>query len=475
MAAVKKYAGLPDVDEGVEIFESTIPDLTEASTLPTESTDESDEDNPNFDRGGLNADAARQRFEPSIVDARNANFSDTIDGGRQAYQIRSKRRRRRAARTSGSYSDDSEEETLPVRLARLKREAAELQAEIDKAEEGKDRQHDTDGDSDYEDTVDHLTHHDDLARGVEELTSTLEGISVSSRRKGRTLEEEFTQGLDRDPTKTRHGKAALSNETLSKSSISAIAAFSDRLTALETTLGLSTTSTGTTSSIVPTLDTLSTQIETLYSTLAPKSDPTNNSTTTTTSTAHLDAIAQKIRYLITESKRLEDSRRAATKSFEELLETRDRHAHLIQHTHAQHPTTEARLTRNGSSQDVNVSKDDMQNQFTSLFLDDQARRISALYMLLPTIQSLQPLLPVVLERLRALSVIHTGAAEVRGELDDIERRLEGQEQDVKKWREALERAEAAMQEGKDAMKDNVQVVGDMVRGLEGRVKALNTR
>lgn len=471
MAAVKKYAGLPDVDEGVEIFESTLPDLTEASTLPTDSTDESDEDNPHLDRGGLNADAARQRFEPSVIDASNANFSDTIDSGRQAYQIRSKRRRRRAARTSDAYSDDSEEETLQGRLARLKREAAELQAEIDKVEQGKDKSHDTDGDSDYEDTVDHLTHHEDLARGAEELNSSLDGISLSNRRKGRTLEEEFMEGLDRDPAKRKAGKQTSNSDTLPKSSISAIAAFSDRLTALEATLGVTTTSSNTVPPVIPTLDTLTTQIETLYSTLTPKND---SSSTSPVTTAHLDALAQKIRHLITESKRLEDSRRAATKSFEELLETRDRHAHLIQHTHGQHPTTEARLTRNGSSQDVNISKDDMQNRFTALFLDDQARRISALYMLLPTIQSLQPLLPVVLERLRALSVIHTGAAEVRGELDDVERRLESQEQDVKKWREALERVEGAMQEGRAAMKDNAQVVGDMVRGLESRVKALNT-
>lgn len=496
MAGVKKYAGLPDLDLGTEIYESTVPDLTEASTLPTDSTDESDSDNPNFDKHGLNRDAARARFEPAVIDARNANFSDIIDGGRRDYRARSRRRRRRADLVDGQsaedYEDDDEPETTYQRLLRLQRETAELQAEIERIE---NRDKDGDDESDYEKAQEGQ---DDILKGARRLGKALEGIAHSTkRRKGPSLEQQFMRGLQEEPDETRAKTQPVQQEDLPESSISAIADFSDRLTALETALGVSSLSPSTTAtpSVLPTLDTLTTQIETLSSTLSPRPEPSSTTdprslTNPTTSTVHLDPLASKIRHLISESKRLEDSRRAATRSFEELLETRDRHAHLL-HSHAHsavHAGTEARLTRNLSSQDVNgrpasgagqneastgmTRKEDMQQQFTSLFLDDQASRITALYNLLPTLQSLQPLLPVVLERLRALSVIHAGAAEVKGELDDFENRLSSQEKDIKKWREAVESAEEAMREGREVLKENVGTVGEAVRGLERRIREL---
>ena len=480
MAATKKYAGLPDVDEGVEIYETSVPELTEASTLPTESNADSEEYNPNLARDALDPDAARQRFGPSRVDARNVNFSDTIDGGRRDYRMRSRRRRKRGEVVEVD-SDECEEETLQGRLARLRRETAELQAEIERIEQHKD----DDDNSTYEDADDQHIPSGDLSRGVDQLSKQLDDVSLEKRKKGQTLEEEFTSRLNQDSTPSRaKQKPIAEGEALPQSSISAIADFSDRLTALEAALGVSTLEPiASTSSVLPTLETLTTQIETLSAALTPRTEG-SQSTTTATSTIHLDPVAQKIRHLITESKRLEDSRRAAIKSFEELLETRDRHAHLVPHSHsAVHSGTETRLTRNMSSQEVitngtapgsgqAMNKQDMQQQFTTLFLDDQASRITALYNLLPTLHSLQPLLPVVLERLRALSVIHTGAAEVRSELDDVERRLQVQEEDVEKWRDAVTKAEAAMKEGKEVLRENVAEVGGIVKGLEHRIAKL---
>lgn len=497
MAGVKKYAGLPDLDLGTEIYETAVPELTEASTLPTDSAEESDSDNPNFDKHGLDRDAARARFEPAVVDARDVNFSDTIHGGRRDYRARTRRRRKKVDASNGQqdgyYDDDDEPETTQQRLARLMREAAELQAEIERIEK---TEKDEDDHSDDEHTANQAQassqNQEGLSKGIEELSTVLEGIAHTVRKKkGPSLEEQFMRSLDEDSPETQATTAPSQQEDLPESSISAIAAFSDRLSALETALGVSSLSpsAATKPSILPTLDTLSTQIETLYSTLSPSADPHSSvdprsPATATTSTVHLDPLASKIRHLISESKRLEDSRRAATKSFEELLETRDRHAHLLHSHSAVHTGTEARLTRNLSSQDVNgrpasglgqteqtlTSKDDLQQQFTSLFLDDQAARITALYNILPTLQSLQPLLPVVLERLRALSVIHAGAAEVRTELDEFASRLSTQENDIRKWREAIESAENAMAEGKEVMKENVATVGDAVRGLERRMR-----
>ncbi|KAK5071788.1 hypothetical protein LTR64_004435 [Lithohypha guttulata] len=492
MAAVKKFAGLPDVDEGAEVYETQVPELTEASTLPTESDAASDEDTSDLDRRTIDPDAARRRFGPAIVDASNTNFSDTINGGRKDYKARTRRRRKRAQLVEDKAEidgfDESEDETLQGRLARLRREATELQAEIDSIEQTKESRQGDDDDSTYEDTVDHPNPTSELSEGAEQLNRTLKAISLGgSRKRVKTLEEEFTQKLDQQlvPPRDRLHSTGPDINDLPESSISAIAAFSDRLTAMETVLGVSVRGPATTSSIIPTLESLSTQIEALSSTLTPPQN-FNITGTASTSTIHLEPIAQRIRHLVAESKRLEDSRCAATKSFEELLETRDRYANLLQSTHvhsAVHTSSGAQVSRNSSGQEIPTTngtvnaptKEQMQSQFTTLFLDDQAARIAALYSALPTIQSLQPLLPVVLEHLRALSVIHTGAADVKNELDDVERRLETQEQEVKKWREAVEDAEKAMQEGREVMKENVQVVGDMVSGIESRVRQLKSR
>ncbi|KAJ9661813.1 hypothetical protein H2198_001778 [Neophaeococcomyces mojaviensis] len=493
MAAVKKYQGLPDLDLGTEIYETAVPELTEASTLPTESDTISDDgnQNPNFVRQQLDPDAARQRFEPYNVDARDVNFSDTIDGGRRDYQIRSRRRRRRAAlarEQQGEYSsDESEEETIQGRLARLRKEAAELQAEIEEID--RKPENDVDGDSDYEDTIDHQTDDvDNLHKGIDEVRGTLESAAALHRKKkGMTLEEEFTRKLQTETSQSRLKQPTTQDDTLPQTSLSAIADFSDRLSLLETALGVSLPSKTqpNPASILPTLTTLTTQIETLYTTLSPRPDGVvdgANGPITQTTTVHLDPMAEKIRLLISESKRLEDSRKAATKSFEELLETRDRHAHLFHHSHpAVHSDSEPRLSRNHSGHNVNGDHDSRdrgqpkaitQDQFTPLFLDSHANKISALYNVLPTIQSLQPLLPVVLERLRALSVIHVGAADVKTDIDEFESELSAQEKEIKTWQEALESAEKAMQENKEIMKENVEVVGGKVRGLEERVKKL---
>jgi len=113
-----------------------------------------------------------------------------------------------------------------------------------------------------------------------------------------------------------------------------------------------------------------------------------------------------------------------------------------------------------------------QEKFTPLFLDSQSTKISALYNILPTIQSLHPLLPIVLERLRTLSVIHAGAADVKADMDDLENKLGVQEKEIGMWKDALENVEGVMRENKEVMRENVEVVGARVRGLEEKVRGL---
>jgi len=109
---------------------------------------------------------------------------------------------------------------------------------------------------------------------------------------------------------------------------------------------------------------------------------------------------------------------------------------------------------------------------SQLFLDEQSSKITALYHLLPTIQDLQPLLPVVLERLRTLSVIHTGAAQAKGLVDDLESRQREMKEEIGRWREAVEVVEKGMGELEGVMRENVTVLGGRVRGVEEKVGGL---
>lgn len=480
MAATKKYAGLPDLDLGTEIYE-TVPELTEGSTVDqsstvrTESPTPSEAENPNLDRQRFDRDSARRRFEPATIDARDVNFSDTVSGNRRDYKSGHRRRRRRKTVHNGdeeytALSEDSEDETLKGRLTRLKREAEEVKAEIERMEREKDHE-----DAEFKDSVEQQAEEDgqDLVNDVQQLDQLLSQITVSHHvKQGRTLEQHFMKSLNGDsrPRLPRKLEAKSADSVLTSSSISAIAAFSDRLTALEAALGVSTIHSDVSSpSIIPELETLSTQIEILSTTLTPSGSQTlvGNSNTT-----HLDNLSNRLKLLISESKRLEDSRKAAAKSLEELLEARDRHASFFHGT-----TTSVPASRGDNKQQVQV--DGTKNAPTAtkelthtLFLDEQAAKITALYNLIPTIQSLQPLLPTVLERLRALSVVHAGAADTKGEMDEIENRLAQWERDLEKWREAVQSVESGMEEGREVMKENVEVIGGRVREIEQRMKLL---
>lgn len=68
--------------------------------------------------------------------------------------------------------------------------------------------------------------------------------------------------------------------------------------------------------------------------------------------------------------------------------------------------------------------------------------------------------------------MHAGAADVKGELDEIEQRLSRQEEDIAVWRGVVERVEGEVRDGREVLRGNVEVVGKLVGGLEGRVREL---
>lgn len=413
------------------------------------------------------------------------------------------------------YMSDSEDETLGRKLARLKREAEEVKLQLQKLEREKDSE------AEFEDSVEQQQQPDQESidrDGVEELSRVLDGLSVKAGLKGLgTTEEDFLSKLDsnarqrqRPQTKDGVSRSIPGNTPSSNdapTALAAVAAFSDRLTALETALGVSSTSveSSQTTSIIPTLNSLSSQIATLFSALNP---PTSNTTSSAPhSTPFLDSVSNKLKTLTNESKTLEQSRKSALEALEKLHDTRmNQLVSATIHTNTRprrglsntsggggggplaggsnlystHNTSNNNTTaanNNNSQQIADLSRpDDESLQITSrVFLEEQAAKVTALYQLLPSIQNLQPLLPVVLERLRALSVIHAGAAEAKSGLDEVDRRHVEMQAEIKQWREAVEVVEKGMLELEESMKGNAKVVGDMVGNLEGRIGSLGSR
>ncbi|ETN37342.1 uncharacterized protein HMPREF1541_08333 [Cyphellophora europaea CBS 101466] len=459
MALGKKYAGLPDLDVAPEIYET--PALTDDASTTQTDTLRTDSPTPSDDNGGderlirerINTNSARQRFEPTVVSAKDVDFSGTIAaGGRRSYRTKSRRRRRRDY-DDGSGSE-SEEETVSTRIARLKREAEEVRLELAKKDDGE-----------FKDSVERQQGGETEEEGLEVLNKMLQGIEVpSGPTVNRKSEDDFLQSISTSQTaKPDAPKLDAKQSTSSQSSaLPALAAFADRLTTLESALGLPSVSSPS-QSVLPTLNTLSAQLSTLSTTLAPSGRFSQTSSGVPAAASSLDALQTRIRALTIEADKLTASRKAALSSLSDLHEARLRF-------------NQTRQTRDRPASGVGANPAAIEKTeagvHSDLFLSEQSSKITALYQVLPSITELQPLLPIVLERLRSLSIVHAGAAEARGELDDVVRRQSEMKAEVKRWREAVEATEKKMEEMRGEMKENVEVVGGLVKGVEERVKGL---
>ncbi|KAI5304693.1 hypothetical protein KEM56_006095 [Ascosphaera pollenicola] len=475
MAFKSKYAGLPDLDLAPDIYET--PELTDDSTLPTSATVRSpspfEEEvfNPEIDRGRLRPDEARERFFPARIDAQDVNFSDSIASKRKSY--RSFTRARREGET-GDYSDDDEEgENLSRKLARLKRETEELKEELErrKREEADTKQNDT-TDSKH-----------GLEQGLAELNKSLDGLHVSSHEANtesaeELLSQKITAGLK---MVSQPSQSMTNNPTTIQPShsfnnlLSNAAAFDERLTLLEAALGIPNTplsfstndaNESATQAILPTLSQLSSQLAALSSTLLgpAASIPSAGNIATTTgdtiTTQHIEALTSRIRKLTADADALSSARRRATEAARAALAAR-------------------MAAGTSATQGLDDHADNSSNASSNVEADsaaaEQAAKIQALYTTLPTITSLHPLLPSVLERLRSLRAIHSGAARASEDLTALEQRQAAMKKEIEQWREGLNVMEKKVEESEKAMKGNMEVMGPWVKELEGRVKAFDER
>lgn len=340
-------------------------------------------------------------------------------------------------------SSEDEEESLDRKLARLHKEIAEVKEECER-----------NGEKNKSGSPRALQ---GMTESVEKLSLVLDGIGPPSRTNDDSSARRLAQGLASVPRlkEPSHGdgenKTKPHNEegpsyTVSYApryqehhAMSKVSAFDTRLALLESTLGidsipLPTQRSSSAKPVIPSLDAMDKQLTTL-------------STSTETS---LDSVSRRVRQLTQDTEKLEQARKSARAAQEALRQE------------ALSPTSDS--SRSEAPREM--------PKFPEMEDPGLISKINALYGTLPTIESLAPMLPSVLDRLRSLRSLHADAAGAGQTLAKVESRQEEMREELRGWREGLEKVERAMEQGEEVMKGNTETVEGWVKELERRMEGL---
>ncbi|KAL8818088.1 MAG: hypothetical protein Q9223_003201 [Gallowayella weberi] len=448
MSNMRKYAGLIELDDAApDVYET--PELTDdsstvraSSTLRSDSrassTDGLEGDNPAIDRHRIDPNEARNGFLGN--DAKDSAPQGWIGSKRTAYRTSSKRVHNGGLEEGFIDStDEDDEDNLERKLARLRREVAEVKEGFQRRRLANSRTpvtrvEDEPTEKKGADPIDTL---DSLSHVLEEIERPEDsGHYDSARRLNKKLENRY-QSMDlqtpHEPTQVvdSHDTSRTSIPDLTHI-LSRASDFDKRLRLLETALGmelipLPTQDRSASRAILPVLDGLDQQISTISST-----------------ESSLERVGRQIRQLTEDAEKLAEARKAAA---------------------AQAPTNQFPSERKRTSATKREGHVDEETADV-----DQASKINALYGTLPTIESLSPLLPSVLDRLRSLRTIHADAANASESLSIVESRQAAMGEELKEWRDGLKKVESAIQQGEMSMKENTNVIDSWVKELENRIQ-----
>ncbi|KAI4282838.1 MAG: hypothetical protein L6R38_002639 [Xanthoria sp. 2 TBL-2021] len=459
MSAGRKYAGLIDFDDAApDIYET--PELTDdASTVPASSTlrsnsrasstDGLEGHDPAIDRQQIDPNRARNSFLTN--DTRDTPSHGWINSRRAAYRSSSKRARKGSLEEGlVDNTDDEDEESLERKLARLRREVAEVKESYQRRSteaEAKQRVPTIQVESvpTEKKASAPLEALDSLTRILEEIERPEKtNQDGSSQRLIGRLNERFdsfelqTTNETTQDAQDHENKGNGIDQTSSSyptQTFSKISDFDKRLRLLEAALGmdlipLPTKDRSASRAVLPVLDGLDRQISSI-----------------STSDSSLDQISRQIRQMTEDAEKLTEARKAAA----------------AQLTSNQSAIERKRLSTTRSGGPVTEAKEDRA----------QASKVNALYGALHTIESLSPLLPMVLDRLRSLRIIHADAANASDSLRKVENRQAAMAEELKEWSEGLEKVELALQRGETSMSENMGVVDGWVKELESRIGKTN--
>ena len=74
-----------------------------------------------------------------------------------------------------------------------------------------------------------------------------------------------------------------------------------------------------------------------------------------------------------------------------------------------------------------------------------------------------------------MQVLHTDAADTKGELEEVEKQQAAIGQEIERWRKGLEDVEGKMTEYQKVMGKNTEVIDKMVEDVEERLARLETQ
>ncbi|KAF1999311.1 hypothetical protein P154DRAFT_554804 [Amniculicola lignicola CBS 123094] len=421
-----KYDSLPGIDTAPDVYET--PDLDhETSTIQASTTLSSsasatsgasdDEEESGIRRHRFEPDSARERFQPARVDARGVDFSDNVAAQHRSYRT-STRGQRQRGEILGEDSSDEEREGFAAKLARVRREVLELEREYEGRVQSGEKAKMEEGDARammefVSEKVDRIyAERRGGVRGAEPLLertiAKFEGYQAFGESKG------IKGAIERQPP--------LPGSQVQRSQLEVVldqaADFDERIAGVERVLGLSGSSMPDVGENPP--FPVFTTLEKFEQTLATLGEA---------SSGGLETTAQHIKKLIADADALKISQADAERSLSE-------------------PSGKP------------------------LYNTDQETKINALYGTIPTIDKLSPLLPLVLERLRTLRLVHTSAYQADEVLTELEHRQSKQEEEIKKWEISLDNIENDIKVSEKSLQHNMKVVGDWVKGLEARIDKL---
>ncbi|KAI9701670.1 MAG: hypothetical protein M1820_006441 [Bogoriella megaspora] len=452
MAQPRKFEGVADLDTAPDIYET--PDLTDdTSTIPASSVprpssagsyyeDASEgELDSGISKSRLVPSKAREQFFSNNVDAREVDFSDRVNNKRKSYRTSNRRRRKVGGNADEDEEYSDEEESFEKKLARLRREVEEVKAEHEQ------RKSNT--------TTGSLGENGEAAAdgtdGVVQLSLLLDEIYSSQREKsGR--ETPLAQRLGRGFAAVHVPDGKATDGSAKRDQLSAQTRFTvdyapnyeqshalAKAADLDARLALLEKYIGSTSSIPGTKET------TVPEPILPALEHLGQQLTTiaTASPSSLDAVGHKIHQSLQDAERLDDLRK--------------------QNRESSRPASGRGPPRQQGSNEQQSAADET----------NQSAKINALYSQLSKIETLSPLLPPVLDRLHTLRAVHANAARASEGLEEVEARQQDMTEEIKRWREGLEKVEQGIKRYEGTMKGNLETVEGWVKELEGRVGKLS--
>lgn len=343
-------------------------------------------------------------------------------------------------------SDDEDEESLERKLARLRREVAEVKEAFRQRRKEATKRQSKDAERQEEavrekgqDSYETL---DSLGQVLESIERPEESDQESSSRRLTRKLNEASQPVESHGTPLLAGPPMNHDTKIDQivdaqsyeqtHSLHKISDFDKRLRLLENALGmdsipLPTQDRNAARAVLPVLDSLDRQMSSISVT-----------------DSSLDRISRQVRQLTEDTEKLAEARKASAAQVLSNRSSSERH----------------RISKTESGSRAIEDKDHL----------DQTSKINALYGTLATIESLFPMLPSVLDRLRSLRTIHADAALASEGLSKIEGRQAAMAEELKEWRDGLEKVESAIQNGEMTMKSNMDVVERWVKELEKRLQ-----